>query len=195
MLKKREYHYIELWKRKEIIEWFQSKKESIKKCSQRLGIKYITAKHIVKIYKKTGKIETKIMRQSQRKSIEQQIYESNLWEHNYADDKYSNFTPKTGISMLTEINNDQCIIDTNDFWAWSQQINPINWIDYYDPNYWTIILPKSSEFRVEQMTISDMFQKGVVLIPNHIMPSYFDTQPCDNISNILSESIFKKYAN
>lgn len=64
MSNKRPYSYVELWKRKKIIECSLTKKESVKKCAQRLGVKYITAKHIVKVYKRTGQIETKIMKKS-----------------------------------------------------------------------------------------------------------------------------------
>ena len=56
---KRPYHYIELWKRKAIIECALNKNKSIKRCAKELGVKYITAKHIVKLYKTTGRIETK----------------------------------------------------------------------------------------------------------------------------------------
>ena len=47
--------------KKKIIECSLTKKQSLKKCAQSLGVKYITAKHIVKVYKRTGQITTKIM--------------------------------------------------------------------------------------------------------------------------------------
>ena len=64
MSNKRPYSYVELWKRKKIIECSLTRKETVKKCAQRLGVKYITAKHIVKVYKRTGQIETKITKKS-----------------------------------------------------------------------------------------------------------------------------------
>lgn len=59
MSNKRDYNYIELWKRKSIIQCALDKTKSIKKRAGELGVKYITAKQIVKLYKKTGRIVTK----------------------------------------------------------------------------------------------------------------------------------------
>ena len=56
---KREYNYISFQERQEIINAAYNKNESIKAWALRLGVKYITAKQIVKRYRETGKIETK----------------------------------------------------------------------------------------------------------------------------------------
>lgn len=67
MSKKRQYNYVELWKREAIIECALTKSKSIKKRAQELGIKYITAKHIVKLYREQGRVVTKACRKEKSK--------------------------------------------------------------------------------------------------------------------------------
>lgn len=67
---KRAYQHIELWKRKELIECVNKKEETMKDCSKRLGINYCTAKHILKVYRKTGSFETDLMRKKKEKDEE-----------------------------------------------------------------------------------------------------------------------------
>lgn len=68
--KKRAYQHIELWKRMELIDCVNSKEETMKDCSKRLGINYCTAKHILKVYRKTGSYETDLMRKKKEKDEE-----------------------------------------------------------------------------------------------------------------------------
>lgn len=74
MTGKRSYTYIELWKRKAIIQCALDKSKSIKKCAKDLGVKYITAKHIVKLFKKTGRIETKCSNRGMSKEEVQAVH-------------------------------------------------------------------------------------------------------------------------
>lgn len=67
---KRAYQHIDLWKRKELIQRVSNKKETMKDCAQRLGINYCTAKHILKVYRKTGSFETDLMRKKKEKDEE-----------------------------------------------------------------------------------------------------------------------------
>lgn len=59
---KRQYKHVEFWKRKAIIDCVHDKSETMKQCAKRIGVNYSTAKHIIKIYRKTGSIETNMMK-------------------------------------------------------------------------------------------------------------------------------------
>lgn len=90
MSNKRDYNYIELWKRKSIIQCALDKSKSIKKRAVELGVKYITAKQIVKLYKQTGRIVTKGCRNQ-----EEHLFDSkkitNASENNETSAQSSNY--------------------------------------------------------------------------------------------------------
>lgn len=79
---KRAYQQIDLWKRKELIDSVNRKEETMKECAQRLGINYCTAKHIMKVYRRSGSYETDLMRKKKQK--EQTLRERVLGEFNFA---------------------------------------------------------------------------------------------------------------
>ena len=56
---KRMYSYISFEKRKQLIDAAENKNESVKACAIRLGVRYITAKQIIKRFRQTGKIAIK----------------------------------------------------------------------------------------------------------------------------------------
>ena len=66
---KRSYVPVELEKRKELLEVIQREGLTIKEAAQVLNINYSTAKHIVKTYKRTGSLETQLMKKNKRKQI------------------------------------------------------------------------------------------------------------------------------
>ena len=68
--KKRAYQNIELWKRQDLVESITSRRETMKDASERLGINYCTAKHIMKVYRRTGSIKTIVMRKKEAKQSE-----------------------------------------------------------------------------------------------------------------------------
>ena len=55
---KRNYVSLSVERRRELIEAVLEQEIPIKEASQLLDINYSTAKHIIKLYKKTGQIET-----------------------------------------------------------------------------------------------------------------------------------------
>jgi transposase len=55
---KRNYTPVDLEKRKILVKIVDEEGITIKEAAQRLNLNYSTAKHIVKTFKKTGKIET-----------------------------------------------------------------------------------------------------------------------------------------
>lgn len=67
---KRAYQQIDLSKRQELIECVMQKKETMKDCAKRLLINYCTAKHILKVYRRTGSFETDLMRKKKEKDDE-----------------------------------------------------------------------------------------------------------------------------
>ena len=67
---KRAYQQIDLDKRQELIECVIQKKETMKDCAKRLWINYCTAKHILKVYRRTGSFETDLMRKKKEKDEE-----------------------------------------------------------------------------------------------------------------------------
>lgn len=58
---KRSYNQCELWKRQALIEKVDKEGLTIKDAAKELEINYSTAKHIMKVYRQTGEVETKIM--------------------------------------------------------------------------------------------------------------------------------------
>ena len=65
--KKRGYVQWELWKREALIEKVDQEGMTIKDAAKEIGINYSTAKHIVKVYRKTGTVETKMMKKKKTK--------------------------------------------------------------------------------------------------------------------------------
>lgn len=80
---KRAYQQVELWKRKELIDSVNRKEETMKECAKRLGINYCTAKHIMKVFRKSGSYETDLMRKKKEK--EQALRERVLNDAQFAD--------------------------------------------------------------------------------------------------------------
>ena len=80
---KRAYQQIDLWKRKELIQCVIRKEETMKDCAKRLGINYCTAKHIMKVYRRTGSFETDLMRKKKQK--EQELRQRVLNDTQFAD--------------------------------------------------------------------------------------------------------------
>jgi predicted DNA-binding protein (UPF0251 family) len=64
---KRGYVQCELWKRQALIEKVDQEGMTIKDAAKVIGINYSTAKHIVKVYRKTGTVETKMMKRKRAK--------------------------------------------------------------------------------------------------------------------------------
>lgn len=58
---KRSYIQCELWKRQALIEKVDKDGLTIKDAAKILDVNYSTAKHIMKVYRQTGEVETKIM--------------------------------------------------------------------------------------------------------------------------------------
>mmetsp|Transcript_36457 Transcript_36457/g.36063 ORF Transcript_36457/g.36063 Transcript_36457/m.36063 type:complete len:157 (+) Transcript_36457:23-493(+) len=80
---KRAYQQVELWKRKELIDTVNKKEETMKECAKRLGINYCTAKHIMKVFRKSGSYETDLMKKKKEK--EQALRERVLNDTQFAD--------------------------------------------------------------------------------------------------------------
>jgi hypothetical protein len=77
---KRAYVQCELWKRKSIVEKVEKGGMTIKDAAIELGINYSTAKHIMKVYRKSGDVETKIMMKRKTKDLssEEHYYDRNI---------------------------------------------------------------------------------------------------------------------
>lgn len=71
--KKRAYQHVDLCKRKELVYCISQRIETMKDCAKRLNINYCTAKHIMKVYRRTGFVETDTMRKKQEKDEELKI--------------------------------------------------------------------------------------------------------------------------
>mmetsp|Transcript_13115 Transcript_13115/g.11594 ORF Transcript_13115/g.11594 Transcript_13115/m.11594 type:complete len:158 (+) Transcript_13115:204-677(+) len=80
---KRAYQQIDLWKRKELIESVNKKEETMKDAAKRLGINYCTAKHIMKVFRRSGSYETDLMRKKKQK--EHELREKVLNDHQFAE--------------------------------------------------------------------------------------------------------------
>lgn len=64
---KRSYIQCELWKRQALIEKVDKDGLTIKDAAKILDVNYSTAKHIMKVYRQTGEVETKIMMKKKNK--------------------------------------------------------------------------------------------------------------------------------
>lgn len=58
---KRSYVQCDLWKRQSLVEKVEKDGLTIKDAAKELDINYSTAKHIMKVFRQTGEIETKVM--------------------------------------------------------------------------------------------------------------------------------------
>jgi hypothetical protein len=58
---KRAYTQCDLWKRESLVEKVEKEGLTIKDAAKELAINYSTAKHIMKVFRQSGKVETKIM--------------------------------------------------------------------------------------------------------------------------------------
>lgn len=65
---KRSYVQCDLWKRQTLVERVEKDGMTIKDAAKQLEINYSTAKHIMKVYRQTGEVETKIMMKRKNKS-------------------------------------------------------------------------------------------------------------------------------
>lgn len=62
--RKRNYSYIKLGTRQRLISLVYKEGFQIKEAAQMIDINYSTAKHIIKLFKRTGSIETKLMQKN-----------------------------------------------------------------------------------------------------------------------------------
>lgn len=76
---KRSYIQCELWKRQSLVEKVEKEGMTIKDAAKVLDINYSTAKHIIKVYRKTGETETKIMiKRNKKDCYSQRDYDENV---------------------------------------------------------------------------------------------------------------------
>lgn len=68
---KRSYIQCDLWKRQALIEKVDKDGMTIKDAAKYLDINYSTAKHIMKVYRQTGEVETKIMMKRKNRDSKQ----------------------------------------------------------------------------------------------------------------------------
>lgn len=64
---KRGYVQWELWKRQSLIQKVENEGMTIKDAAKAFDINYSTAKHIMKVFRQTGEVETKIMMKRNKK--------------------------------------------------------------------------------------------------------------------------------
>lgn len=69
---KRGYVQWELWKRQSLVEKVENEGLTIKDAAKELDINYSTAKHIMKVYRQSGEVETKIMMKRKTKGSSSQ---------------------------------------------------------------------------------------------------------------------------
>lgn len=75
---KRSYVQCELWKRQTLIEKVEKEGLTIKDAAKELSINYSTAKHIMKVFRQTGEVETKIMMKRKTKESNDCYQESDM---------------------------------------------------------------------------------------------------------------------
>lgn len=148
---KRAYQHIELWKRKELVEKVSTREETMKDWSKRLGINYCTAKHILKIFRRTGSIETDLMKKKKEK--EEELRQRVLNDSQFADYAMNQYVnPKIektkGSSSKNSSTKDICEFQNyegsyencqSSFSGYSKQywkdVNMMNSQVYYQPEY------------------------------------------------------------
>lgn len=70
---KRAYVQCDLWKRQSLVEKVEKEGMTIKDAAKELDINYSTAKHIMKVYRQSGEVETKVMMKRKRKDSNQEL--------------------------------------------------------------------------------------------------------------------------
>lgn len=109
---KRAYHQVDLWKRKDLIETITRKDETMKVAAKRLGINYCTAKHIMKVFRRSGSHETDLMRKKKRMKFE--MREKVLNDSQFSDYlQIKNMTQTQGYAPATIFNRDENIRNTS----------------------------------------------------------------------------------
>jgi transposase len=63
---KRKYEFVDIQKRLKLVEIVEQKGYTIKEASRLMDINYSTAKHIIKEYKRTGTVETQLMKKQKQ---------------------------------------------------------------------------------------------------------------------------------
>lgn len=84
-MKKRKYSYISLASRKELIKLVYKEGKQIKEAAADIGVNYSTAKHIIKVFKNTGNIETQPMLKNRISPIDIHILEQKINEYSRTD--------------------------------------------------------------------------------------------------------------
>lgn len=209
MANKRNYTYIELWKRKAIIECFLNKNESVKKCAQRLGVKYITAKHIVKVYKRTGNIETKLMKKSSNKVFENEMSNEQAFIPVYDLSQYCIDLSHYG-AMGSNVDNSFNIwsphsYDPNNTYPGRGFIN--NYEDgvnvqhcfssYYDvdnqASNWTMSLLSNSNINAESISPIEMLNRNLANLQDSDSQMAANYNPEHGLCNFLGELVFQQH--
>ena len=85
---KRGYVQWELWKRQSLVEKVDREGLTIKDAAKELEINYSTAKHIMKVYRKSGEVETKIMMKRKSKESSSQEQDSE-WDFAMSNQDYA----------------------------------------------------------------------------------------------------------
>ena len=66
---------VDLEKRRRLVEYIEYEGITIKEAALLLGINYSTAKHIVKTYKRTGEVETQVMKKKKNTPLDNEEIE------------------------------------------------------------------------------------------------------------------------
>lgn len=100
---KRSYVQCELWKRQSLVDKVEKEGMTIKDAAKQLGINYSTAKHIMKVFRETGEIETKIM--MKRKSKKRSTNDLNqMPDLNFTATDTQIAQPADGITFVNDLN-------------------------------------------------------------------------------------------
>jgi len=92
---KRSYVQCELWKRQSLVEKVEKTGMTIKDAAKQLDINYSTAKHIMKVYRKTGEVETKLMLKRVKKTTGEEM---NI-------DSYQEVQPQMEVDYQMQVDN------------------------------------------------------------------------------------------
>lgn len=188
MSNKRSYSYVELWKRQEIIDTYINKNESVKKCALRLGVKYITAKHIVKVFKRTGRIETKLMSKARKDSDNCSVSEKSMSNCDNFNDSArfcNNATQYCSDKTIPEMPMSSCDTSTIAMTPRMGYMEP-----QYDPNYCVFMMPNMGEMYPQQAYAPNMMAYEPMMAPVQYpaMPMY--NNPVHPVSQFLGNRLF-----
>lgn len=93
---KRSYVQCDLWKRQSLVEKVEKDGMTIKDAAKLLEINYSTAKHIVKVFRQTGEVETKVMMKKKTKDSSNDVNS----DENMEFESYPQMqTPSYGMEM------------------------------------------------------------------------------------------------